>query len=201
MCDKKNSVLFTETECLVLSPDFKLLDESQVLLKVPRKNSMYSFDLNNVVPSGGSGPEWLFDIDSLIKSMNYEPVTAGNQTNGTADDKDTDEVIGKSDEGVSKGSRIDDQERTDSSTHDVNTVGPSINTAMQILILATLVDLPNGKRDIGTKWVFRNMKDKREIVVRNKARLVVQGYTQEEGIDYDEVFAPVARIEAITLNL
>ncbi|GJX83620.1 putative ribonuclease H-like domain-containing protein [Tanacetum coccineum] len=53
MCDKKNSVLFTETECLVLSPDFKLLDESQVLLKVPKQNNMYSFDLKNVVPSGG----------------------------------------------------------------------------------------------------------------------------------------------------
>ncbi|GJR97554.1 putative ribonuclease H-like domain-containing protein [Tanacetum coccineum] len=57
----------------------------------------------------------------------------------------------------------------------------------------------NGKRAIGTKWVFRNKKDERGIVVRNKARLVVQGYTQEEGIDYDEVFAPVARIEAIRL--
>ncbi|GJU96924.1 putative ribonuclease H-like domain-containing protein [Tanacetum coccineum] len=53
MCDKKNSVLFTETECLILSPDFKLLDESQVLLKVPRQNNMYSFNLKNVVPSGG----------------------------------------------------------------------------------------------------------------------------------------------------
>ncbi|GJX61588.1 putative ribonuclease H-like domain-containing protein [Tanacetum coccineum] len=52
MCDKKNSVLFTETECLVLSPDFKLLDESQVLLKIPRQNNMYSFDLKDVVPSG-----------------------------------------------------------------------------------------------------------------------------------------------------
>ncbi|GJW86756.1 putative ribonuclease H-like domain-containing protein [Tanacetum coccineum] len=65
----------------------------------------------------------------------------------------------------------------------------------------TLVDLPNGKRSIGTKWVFRNKKDERGIVVRNKARLVAQGYTQEEGIDYDEVFAPVARIEAIRLFL
>ncbi|GJR36034.1 putative ribonuclease H-like domain-containing protein [Tanacetum coccineum] len=61
----------------------------------------------------------------------------------------------------------------------------------------TLVNLPNGKRAIGTKWVFRNKKDERGIVVRNKARLVAQGYTKEEGIDYDEVFAPVARIEAI----
>ncbi|GJT52093.1 putative ribonuclease H-like domain-containing protein [Tanacetum coccineum] len=52
MCDKKNSVLFTETECLVLSPDFKLPDENQVLLRVPRQHNMYSFDLKNVVPSG-----------------------------------------------------------------------------------------------------------------------------------------------------
>ncbi|GJS37702.1 putative ribonuclease H-like domain-containing protein [Tanacetum coccineum] len=64
-----------------------------------------------------------------------------------------------------------------------------------------LVDLPKGKRAIGTKWVFRNKKDERGIVIRNKARLVAQGHTQEEGIDYDEVFAPVARIEAIRLFL
>ncbi|GJR50732.1 putative ribonuclease H-like domain-containing protein [Tanacetum coccineum] len=179
MCDKKNNVLFTKTECLVLSPDFKLLDESQVLLKVPRQNNMYSFDLKNVVPSGnrvlvtkphnktpyellhgrppsisfmrpfgcpvtilntldplgkfdekadegffvgysinskafrvfntrtrkveenlhitflenkpnvaGSGPDWLFDIDLLTNSMNYEPVIVGNQTNKNAGIKD-----------------------------------------------------------------------------------------------------------------
>ncbi|GJY96564.1 putative ribonuclease H-like domain-containing protein [Tanacetum coccineum] len=50
MCDKKNSVLFTDTRCFVLSPDFKLADESQVLLKVPRKNNMYSVDMKNIVP-------------------------------------------------------------------------------------------------------------------------------------------------------
>ncbi|GKB25557.1 putative ribonuclease H-like domain-containing protein, partial [Tanacetum coccineum] len=65
----------------------------------------------------------------------------------------------------------------------------------------TLVDLPKGKRAIGTKWVYRNKKDERGIIVRNKARLVAQGYTQEEGIDYHEVFAPVAGIEAIRLFL
>ncbi|GJT77890.1 putative ribonuclease H-like domain-containing protein, partial [Tanacetum coccineum] len=65
----------------------------------------------------------------------------------------------------------------------------------------TLVELPNRKRAIGTKWVFRNKKDERGIVIKNKARLVAQGYTQEEGIDYDEVFAPIARIEAIRLFL
>ncbi|GJT42338.1 putative ribonuclease H-like domain-containing protein [Tanacetum coccineum] len=61
-----------------------------------------------------------------------------------------------------------------------------------------LVDLPHGMKVIGTKWVYRNKRDERGVVVRNKARLVAQGYTQEEGIDYDEVFAPVARIEAIS---
>ncbi|GJY50206.1 putative ribonuclease H-like domain-containing protein [Tanacetum coccineum] len=64
-----------------------------------------------------------------------------------------------------------------------------------------LVHLPSGTRAIGTKWVFRNKKDERGIVIRNKARLVVQGHRQEEGIDYEEVFAPVARIEAIRLFL
>ncbi|GKE97127.1 putative ribonuclease H-like domain-containing protein [Tanacetum coccineum] len=64
-----------------------------------------------------------------------------------------------------------------------------------------LVDLPTGKRAIGTKWVFKNKKDERGIVIRNKARLVAQGHRQEEGIDYEEVFAPVARIEAIRLFL
>nr|GEX09998.1 ribonuclease H-like domain-containing protein [Tanacetum cinerariifolium] len=184
MCDKKNSVVFTDTECLVLSPEFKLPDKNQVLLRVARENNMYNVDLKNIVPSGdltclfgikrefsiprtpqqngiaerrnrtlikaartmladsllpipfwvevvntacyvqnrvlvtkpqhktpyelllgktpsigfmrpfgcpvtilntldplGSGPTWLFDIDTLTKTMNYQPVTAGNQSN------------------------------------------------------------------------------------------------------------------------
>nr|GEV07208.1 hypothetical protein [Tanacetum cinerariifolium] len=56
-------------------------------------------------------------------------------------------------------------------------------------------------RPIGTKWVLKNKKDERGIVIRNKARLVAQGYTQEEGIEYEEVFSPVPRIEAIRLFL
>ncbi|GKF27432.1 putative ribonuclease H-like domain-containing protein [Tanacetum coccineum] len=65
----------------------------------------------------------------------------------------------------------------------------------------TLVDLPYGKRAIGTKWMYKNKKDDKGIVIRNKARLVAQGYTQEKGIDYDEFFALVARIEAIRIFL
>nr|GEU79393.1 hypothetical protein [Tanacetum cinerariifolium] len=65
----------------------------------------------------------------------------------------------------------------------------------------TLVDCPKGVRPIGTKWFLKNKKDKRGIVIRNKARLVAQGHTQEEGIDYNEVFLHVARIEAIRIFL
>ncbi|GJU63028.1 ribonuclease H-like domain-containing protein [Tanacetum coccineum] len=60
-------------------------------------------------------------------------------------------------------------------------------------------DLPYGKRAIRRKWMYRNKKDKRGIVIRNKTRLVAHGYTQEEGIDYDEIFALVTRIEAIRI--
>ncbi|GJV00216.1 putative ribonuclease H-like domain-containing protein [Tanacetum coccineum] len=52
ICDKKNSVLFTETECLILSPSFKLLDKSQAVLRAPRKDDVYSLDLKNIIPSG-----------------------------------------------------------------------------------------------------------------------------------------------------
>nr|KYP62630.1 hypothetical protein KK1_017171 [Cajanus cajan] len=62
-----------------------------------------------------------------------------------------------------------------------------------------LVPLPNDYPIIGTKWVFRNKLDESGIIIRNKARLVAKGYNQEKGIDYDETFAPVARIEAIRL--
>ncbi|GJU17835.1 putative ribonuclease H-like domain-containing protein [Tanacetum coccineum] len=302
MCDKKNSVLFTDTKCVVLSPDFKLTDESHVLLKVPRKDNMYSVDLKNVVPQGGltclfakatpdesnlwhrrlghtegrkpalsfmrpfgcpvtilntidhlgSRPNWLFDIDALTNSMNYKLVVVRNQSNGNAgtkacndnskdspdagfkpsgeEEKKDVEDPGKESGNPTKGKDSEvpsteepriNQEKVDNinntnnintasdgnSTNNVNTVSSTVNAAGIIdnavveNIVWTLVDLPNGKRPIGTKWVFRNKKDERGIVIKNKARLVAQGYTQEEGIDYDEVFAPVARIEAIRLFL
>ncbi|GJT64171.1 retrovirus-related pol polyprotein from transposon TNT 1-94 [Tanacetum coccineum] len=432
MCDKKNSILFTDTGCFVLSPDFKLADESQVLLKVPRKNNMYSIDMKNIIPKesltclvskdtlnesmlwmklvglflrdfitevenlvdkkvkiircdngtefknrvmsefcekkgikkefsvartpqqnsvaerrnrtlieaartigrtpalrfmrpfgchitilntldylgkfegkseegffvgysmkskafsvynirtrkveenlhirfledkpiiAGDGPKWLFDIDVLTKSMNYVPVVASTNSNdfvgieesigtghssketGSSQDyimmplwkygslfdssskndsndepQPSSDTRKKDDEGICKESGIADQEKPRNSTQGVNTVGPiepkkviqaftdpSWIEAMQDELLQfklqkvwTLVDLPYGKRAIGTKWVYRNKKDERGIVVRNKARLVAQSYTQEEGIDYDKVFALVARIEAIRLFL
>ncbi|KAL8156572.1 hypothetical protein AgCh_001607 [Apium graveolens] len=64
-----------------------------------------------------------------------------------------------------------------------------------------LVPAPKNRSIIGTKWVFRNKMDENGIVTRNKARLIAKGYSQEEGIDYDETFAPVARFEAIRIFL
>nr|GFB11726.1 retrovirus-related Pol polyprotein from transposon TNT 1-94 [Tanacetum cinerariifolium] len=64
-----------------------------------------------------------------------------------------------------------------------------------------LVPRPEGKFVIKTKWIFKNKKDESSLVIRNKARLVAVGYSKQEGIDYDETFAPVARIEAIRLFL
>nr|GFC36567.1 copia protein [Tanacetum cinerariifolium] len=87
-------------------------------------------------------------------------------------------------------------------SHDADDVGAEANINNLESIISKvwiLVDLPYGKRATGTKWVYRNKKDERGIVIRNKARLVAQGHTQEEGIDYKEVFAPVAWIEAIRL--
>ncbi|GJR67980.1 ribonuclease H-like domain-containing protein [Tanacetum coccineum] len=511
ICDKKNKVLFTDTECLVLSSDFKLPDENQVLLRVPRQNNMYSFNLENIVPSGGlacliakatfdesnkwhrretielcgskgikreysnartlqkngvaerknrtlieatrtmladsflpntfwaeavntacyvlnrvlvtkpqnktpwKGPNWLFDLDYLTDSMNYQPVrlennkTAGpedaNHSAGTKDNIDagnskkeadptqdyfvlpiyssytskhksseaknegkkhtkdiglktneepvdqddqdfleelerlkrkekevndaakvlrkefaqstedlllqagaaratstntvnivstplstanpSNDIYGNSNDGIFTNASYDDEGVVADFTNLESTmnISPiptlrihSIHPSTQILgdpksVVQTrskvnksfgahafisyiqkqrrnnhkdfqhclfacflsqikpkkifealedenwldamqeellqfkiqkvwiLVDLPYGKKAIGTKWVYRNNQDKRGVVVRNKARLVTQGHRQEEGIDYDEVFALVARIKAIRIFL
>jgi hypothetical protein len=64
-----------------------------------------------------------------------------------------------------------------------------------------LVPLPPEQNIIGTKWIFKNKTDEHGTVVLNKARLVAQGYTQIEGVDFDETFAPVARLELIRILL
>ncbi|GJS94420.1 ribonuclease H-like domain-containing protein [Tanacetum coccineum] len=137
MCDKKNSVLFTETECLILSPSFKLLDESQVVLRAPRKDDVYN----------------LGTIKSMFPSR---VITCYIANDATADESK---------------------------------------------LWHRKIEMDKQHQAIGTKWVFKNKRDERSIVVKNKARLIAHGFIQEEGIDYDEVFAPVARIEVIRLFL
>ncbi|GJT67746.1 hypothetical protein Tco_1019226 [Tanacetum coccineum] len=95
MCDKKNNVLFTEIECLVLSSDFKLLDESQVLLRVPNQTNMYNFDLKNVVPSGDL--TCLFAKSTINKSKSkLQKSSLCNKSSDEADEDDTaDEAAGE----------------------------------------------------------------------------------------------------------
>ena len=61
----------------------------------------------------------------------------------------------------------------------------------------SLTDLPKGHRAIGLKWVFKVKKDSQGAVVKHKARLVAKGYVQKQGVDYEEVFAPVTRMETV----
>nr|GEX24419.1 copia protein [Tanacetum cinerariifolium] len=331
MYDKKNNVLFTDTECLVLSPDFKLPDESQVLLRVPRENNMYNANFK-----GRLMKDFLLDTpksrEEVDQTYVFFPIWSAGFTNPQNNDKDAafdgkeHDIDAKKPESVvihSSSSRaqtkkqVDETKKEDkgkssivptvghnfiNSTNTFSVAGPSNTTVsptygkssfvdaselsddpdmpkleditysddedivgaeadfnnlessiplkikvdshrcliktytpaclpasfhkrnprgyiklskilvglkpMQKELLQfkmqkvwVLVDPPYRKRAIGTKWVYRNKKDERDIVIRNKARLVAKGHTQEEGINYEEVFAPVARIEAIRLFL
>nr|GEZ19064.1 retrovirus-related Pol polyprotein from transposon TNT 1-94 [Tanacetum cinerariifolium] len=158
----------------------------------------------------------------IVKLSEYTTLELGRMM-ATLFDSSSKDLNGdnKGNDGPCKESEIDNQERPNAknSTKDVNTTrpkpkkttnalkNPACVEAMQEELLQfhlqkvwTLVDVPQGKRAIGKKWVFRNQKDERGIVIRNQARLVAQGFTQEEGINYDEVFTPVARIEAIRIE-
>nr|GEU54006.1 hypothetical protein [Tanacetum cinerariifolium] len=255
--------------------------------------------LENRAIEKGAGPNWLFDIDSLTKSMNYVPVDAGTNSTNLSGTRDAASQKVKKDVSSlryialpnwvhdalleSSSSKPQDDYSTDvpESSGNCNPTATSINpSADQIKTLTvetpiptvsspvptaclndsldpsidsdgveadvsnmettiitspthtlrihkdhpksqiigpvdttiqtknkskenvwTLVDCPKGVRPIGSKWVLKNKKDERGIVIKNKARLVAQGHTQEEGINYNEVFAPVARIESIRLFL
>ncbi|GJR66772.1 putative ribonuclease H-like domain-containing protein [Tanacetum coccineum] len=208
------------------------------------------------------GPKWLFDIDSLTKSINYVPVIAGTNSNDfVGSEKDYSlfdsplmnvshdkpepscDAEKKDDEGVSKVSGVDDQERPKSSTPNINTAGPSINTASANLrtgslhintvnptVLTTRSNRPQYISDIISlrdnvtpeatnadlfgdvtemdmsnlnasyheepKRVTKALSDLAWVEAMQEELLY-----QEEVIDYDEVFAPIARIEAIRLFL
>nr|GEW05762.1 hypothetical protein [Tanacetum cinerariifolium] len=348
MCDKKNSVLSTDTECLVLSPDFKLPDESQVRLRVPRENNrvlvtkphnktpnellhgltlsigfMRPFGclvtiLNTLDPLAKfkrknkegdvafDAKEYDVDTKKPESSINVSPSSSAQS--GKQDDKTKKKAKGKSPVESFTGNRdlsVEFEDHFDNSSNDVNAAGsivltvgknssnstnpfsaagPSnitacpthgksslkdasqlpdnldmledityfddenvgaktefnnLETSITVSPIPTtrihkdhpvsqiIGDLSSNTQTrsmtrvikdqgglslifnddfytcmvIGTKWVYRNKNDERGIVVKNNARLVVQGHTQEEGIYYEEVFAPVARIEAIRLFL
>nr|GEX10548.1 putative reverse transcriptase, RNA-dependent DNA polymerase [Tanacetum cinerariifolium] len=235
MCDKKNNVLFTDTECVVLSPDFKLLDESQVLLRVLKKNNMYIVDLKNVAPSGArveTVPDKYYILlplwtqDPLFSSSSKDSPDDGFKPSKEEEKKDAEDPGNEDNKVLStEEPRVNQKKDANvNSTNNINTVSPTANVAStkDNIVDENIVygyvgaeadmtnfdtNIPKDDKEcdwpwaIGAKWIYKNKKDKRGIVVRNKVRLVTHGYTQEEGIDYDEVFAPAARIEAIRLFL
>nr|GEY99662.1 retrovirus-related Pol polyprotein from transposon TNT 1-94 [Tanacetum cinerariifolium] len=217
----------------------------------------------------GKGPIWLFDLDYLTDSINYQPVTGENKANKTTGPKEANNsAVDQEDQAfLQELKRLQRQEKEEndaaetlrktfaqstkdlllqegatraSSTNYVNTASTPVNAASiplntartstnqddshisrlkdicevstdGIFISASyddegaVADFTNLEttvhKAIGIRWVYRNKKDERGVVVRNKARLVAQGHRQEEGIDYDEVFALVARIKAIRIFL
>ncbi|GJV31487.1 putative ribonuclease H-like domain-containing protein [Tanacetum coccineum] len=266
MCDKKNSVLFTDTECVVLSPDFKLTDESHVLLKVPRKDNMYRWCYEDgammtmmVVSvgwqrgdggsggawvrgsgrsvgekqfwtwlenwpkkfSGGGWPEWRAagknerEMESVYMCVCYigEEADMNNldafmlvshiPTTRIHKDHPVEQIIGD----------LHSAPQTRRMTKNLEEHGlfssvqqRTNHKDFQNCLFAYFLSQEEPKKVIHAlkdpSWI-EAMEDEllQFNLQKNKAKLVAQGYTQEEGIKYDEFFAPVARIEAIRLFL
>nr|GFA51069.1 putative ribonuclease H-like domain-containing protein [Tanacetum cinerariifolium] len=212
ICDKKNQVLFTDSKCLVLSKDFQLPDDIPPgCIPVPTGNVP--------VPNG-----------SLLVPTGSIPVLAAATMPTTRFPSPSDLGNHNPSPGIFSSSSYDDEfdtalnnvassvEVSPMPTKRINTIHPQSliigdpTSAVQTRSTEemqqfkfqnvwVLVDLPPSKYAIRTKWILKNKRDARGIVVRKKARLVAQGHRQEEGINYDEVFTPVARIEAIRLFL
>nr|GEX22395.1 retrovirus-related Pol polyprotein from transposon TNT 1-94 [Tanacetum cinerariifolium] len=187
------------------SKAFRLFN-NKTRIVVENLHIRFSENTPNIV---GSGPNWLFDIDALTKSMNYKPVIANNQSNGNAGSKACDDADQEKEDNVNSTNNANV-----AGTHGVNVVGANINNELlfdpEIPALEDIStfnfssdheddDEMSDMNNLDTR--IQNKNDERGIVIRNKVRLVAQGHTQEEWIDYYEVFAHVARIEAIRLIL
>ncbi|GJT94427.1 putative ribonuclease H-like domain-containing protein [Tanacetum coccineum] len=249
MCDKKNYVLFTDSECLVLSPNFKLPDESQVLLKIPRQNNMYSFDMKNIVPKDGltclvakatSEESMLWhrrlghvnfkNINKLVKDNLVRDLPLKRYPPQSVDDV---QLQGQNGDPICSSNQDDViacQTRLMGPNPTSEDSQPEINALIWGIFHSsyTFSSTPHTRNSTRiTNWIlywchlckkdspglcihvlfacFLTKKNQREflklLVILLGNDLYAQGHTQEEGIDYDEVFAPVARIEAIRIFL
>ncbi|GJV00138.1 putative ribonuclease H-like domain-containing protein [Tanacetum coccineum] len=257
MCDKKNYVLFTDSECLVLSPNFKLPDENHILLKIPRQDNMLQEILvRDLLQKDLRMTKHVCPF--VIKASNTDLIVykefSESSTSSQQDQDNQDCIKSLKDSSLQDNGTADQQVNTarpevNTGSREVSTVVPEVNTATPEDLVGpspasedtqvedqeielgnipqsyALTSLPpphtrNSQRSpnrhvIGDEepkrvskalsdpaWVekamyeegnflpvYRNKKDERGIVIRNKARLVAQGHTQEKGIDYNEVFA------------
>nr|GEW75585.1 hypothetical protein [Tanacetum cinerariifolium] len=238
-CDEKNKVLFTDIDCLVLSLDFKLPNENQVLLKIPRKPNM-SKKANHSASTEANddqdaNPEEI-DLrderfvlpeepgklkrkekeanDAARKEATHENQDANTNSTNLLNAVSAPDIYASLSAGIFTNSSYDDEGvvtdfnnlettmNTRSKVHKNSEAHGLISQALedkswvdamqeellqfQIQKVWVLVYLPFRKKAIGTKWVYRNKKDERGVVVKNKAHLVAQGHRQEEGINYNE---------------
>ncbi|GJW57507.1 retrovirus-related pol polyprotein from transposon TNT 1-94 [Tanacetum coccineum] len=225
-----------------------LVDHKVKVIRCDNGTEFKNKEMNQFCEINGSGPDWLFDIDALTRTMNYKPIVAGTQSNGFVGTKASDNACqafketdlskdyillplwttdlpfskdpkSSQDDGFKPSSNVErkvDEDPRKETQMKLTMFGGK--TGIELLVdpdclledynifeddedVGAEADMNNLMKRYRTKWIFRNKKDERGIVIRNKARLVAQGYTQEEGIDYDEVFALIARIKAIRLFL
>nr|GEY03514.1 hypothetical protein [Tanacetum cinerariifolium] len=191
MCDKKNKFLFTDTECLVLSPDYNMLDQRIKLTKLHNQKKLIIVQSSEAT-NGGENPKKDIGLKLNEKPVDWEeqPFLEELERLKRQEKEANDEA---------KALRKESAQVADFTNLETTLNEELLQFKIQKVWI--LVDLPFGKKEIGTKWVYMNKKDERGVVVRNKARLVSHGHRKEEGIDYDEIFAPVARIEAIWIFL
>nr|GEU83043.1 copia protein [Tanacetum cinerariifolium] len=205
-------------EEMELSKAFKVFNSSTRIVE-ENLHIRFSESTLNIVCSG---PDWLLDIDALTRIMNYEPIVAGTQSNSFVDQEKEDNVNSTNNvytvsstinaAGTNEDNELpfdpnipaledvsifnfssDDED--DGTVADMNILDTTIqslyNSSYKKFTIQVTRKIQARKRATGTKWVFKNKKDEKGIVIRNQARLVAQWYTQEEGIDYDEDFTPV----------
>nr|GEV97509.1 hypothetical protein [Tanacetum cinerariifolium] len=148
--------------------------------------------LKNKLIEKGAGPNWLFDIDTLTNSMNYVPMVSAGTTStnfsesSSSNAQDACKANAPGSSGNSNPTATSTNPPADElETLTVETPIPTVSSPVPTAFLDDSLQLSR-VRPIGTKWILKNKKDERGIVIRNKAKLVAQGYTQEEGIDYEE---------------
>nr|GFA77121.1 retrovirus-related Pol polyprotein from transposon TNT 1-94 [Tanacetum cinerariifolium] len=174
-----------------LKPDLSMLKETgkSLNLSVSKVSKVSKKDLEDLFQDFYND----FDSSKIMKSSTTNVETLINE--------EAFHEVSESFQGESSSSSLnDDVQQTLRDADWVSTIQEELDQFARLKVWR-LVPRPEGKSVIKTKWIFKNKKDKSRLVIRNKARLVKVGYSQQEGIDYDETFAPVAQIEAIRLFL